>query len=123
VKGHERIYYEHYWNDFAADPTRSLSEADRAAYAAIYARPGRMRAGWQYFVSFTQAAKDFEELSKTKLNMPVLAIGGEKANGELLGQQMKLVTSDVTMIVLKNTGHWVLEENPTETIAALMNFL
>src|SRR5260370_219844 len=42
VKGRERIYFEHYWNDFAADKTHSLSEADRAAYTAAYARPGRM---------------------------------------------------------------------------------
>jgi pimeloyl-ACP methyl ester carboxylesterase len=82
-----------------------------------------MRAGWAYFVSFTQAARDFEELSKTKLTMPVLAIGGEKANGQVLGEQMKLVATNATMIVLKNTGHWVLEENPKETTEALLNFL
>jgi pimeloyl-ACP methyl ester carboxylesterase len=123
VKGRERIYFEHYWNDFAADKTHSISEADRVAYTAMYARPGRMRAGWQYFVSFIQAARDVEELSKTKLTMPVLAIGGEKANGEILGQQMKIVASNATMIVLKNTGHWILEENPKETTDAIMKFL
>jgi pimeloyl-ACP methyl ester carboxylesterase len=123
VRGRERTYFEHYWNDFAADKAHSLSEADRVAYGAAYARPGRMRAGWAYFVSFQQAAKDFAELSRTKLTMPVLAIGGEKANGALLGQQMKLVASDATMVVLKDTGHWVLEERPKETTDALMRFL
>jgi pimeloyl-ACP methyl ester carboxylesterase len=108
VRGRERMYFEFFWNDFAADKNRSIPEADRAAYAAAYSRPGRMRAGWAYFVSFTQAARDFEELSKTKLTMPVLAIGGEKANGQVLGEQMKLVATNATMIVLKNTGHWVL---------------
>jgi len=103
--------------------THSIPAADRAAYTAAYARPGRMRAGWAYFVSFQQAAQDFAQLSQTKLTMPVLAIGGEKANGEVLGQQMKLVATDATMVVLKNTGHWVLEENPKETIDALMKFL
>src|SRR6266403_4258630 len=123
VQGRERIYFEHFWNDFAADKTHSIPEADRVAYAAAYARPGRMRAGWAYFVSFSQAAKDFAVLSQTKLTMPVLAIGGEKANGTLLGQQMKLVATNATMLVLKNTGHWVLEEQPKETTAALLNFL
>jgi pimeloyl-ACP methyl ester carboxylesterase len=123
VRGRERTYFEHYWNDFAADKTHSLSEADRVAYTAAYARPGRMGAGWGYFVSFPQAAKDFAQLSQTKLTMPVLAIGGEKANGALLGQQMKIVASDVTMVVLKDTGHWVLEERPKETTDALMKFL
>jgi pimeloyl-ACP methyl ester carboxylesterase len=123
VNGRERIYFDYFWDDFAADKTRSIPDADRAAYAAAYSRPGRMRAGWQYFVSFQQAADDFAQLSRTRLTMPVLAIGGEKANGEVLGKQMKLVASNATMIVLKNTGHWVLEESPKETTDALMNFL
>jgi len=123
VQGRERTYFEHYWNDFAADKTRSIPEADRKAYTAAYARPGRMRAGWAYFVSFTQAAKDFAQLSQTQLTMPVLAIGGEKSLGEMLGQQMKLVAPDLTVVVLKDTGHWLLEEQPKETTDALVKFL
>jgi pimeloyl-ACP methyl ester carboxylesterase len=123
VRGRERIYFDYFWNDFAADKTHSIPEADRAAYAAAYARPGRMRAGWAYFVSFQQAATDFAKLSQTKLTMPVLAIGGEKANGKLLGEQMKIVASDAKMVVLQDCGHWVLEEKPKETTDALMKFL
>jgi len=123
VRGRERAYFEHFWNDFAAHKTRSIPNADRAAYTAAYARPGRMRAGWAYFVSFPKTAKDFAQLSERKLPMPVLAIGGAKANGELLAQQMKLVASDVTVVVLSDTGHWVLEERPKETTEALMKFL
>jgi len=123
VQGRERTYFEHYWNNFAADKTRSLPEADRKAYTAAYARPGRMRAGWAYFVSFPQAAKDFAQLAQTRLTMPVLSIGGEKSLGEFLGNQMKLVASNLTVVVVKNTGHWILEENPKETTAALLKFL
>ena len=82
-----------------------------------------MRAAWAYFVSFPQAANDFAELSRAKLTMPVLAIGGDKANGALLGEQVKVVASNATEVVLKNTGHWVLEERPKETTEALMSFL
>ena len=123
VRGRERIYFDYFWNDFAADKTRSIPEADRKAYAAAYARPGRMKAGWAYFVSFNQAAKDFAELARTPLTMPVLAIGGEKSLGEVLGAQMKSVARDVTVIVLRNTGHWILEENARETTDALTKFL
>jgi pimeloyl-ACP methyl ester carboxylesterase len=123
VRGRERTYFDYFWNDFAAVKNHSLPEADRIAYTAAYARPGRMHAGWEYFVSFQQAAKDFAELSKTKLTMPVLAIGGEKANGTVLGEQMKLVATNATMVVLKDCGHWVLEEKPKETTEALVKFL
>jgi pimeloyl-ACP methyl ester carboxylesterase len=123
VQGRERIYFEHYWNDFAADKMRSIPEASRELYAAAYARPGRMRAGWAYFVSFPQAAKDFEELAGAKLPMPVLSIGGEKANGVALGQQVKLVASNAKVVVVKDSGHWLMEEQPEATMAALLEFL
>ena len=123
VKGRERIYFEHFWNNFAADRKRSIPEKDRKAYAAAYARPGRMRAGWAYFVSFQQAAKDFAEFAQTRLTMPVLSIGGEKSLGEALARQMKLVATDVAVTVLKDAGHWLLEERPKETTEALQNFL
>jgi pimeloyl-ACP methyl ester carboxylesterase len=123
VKGRERTYFEYFWNVFAADKTRSIPEADRKAYTEAYSRPGRMRAAWAYFASWPQLAKDFAQLSQTKLTMPVLVIGGEKSLGNELAQQMKLVASDVTIVVLKDTGHWVLEERPKETTDALVKFL
>jgi pimeloyl-ACP methyl ester carboxylesterase len=123
VQGRERVYFEHFWNDFAADKTRSIPEEMRDFYTAAYARPGRMRASWSYFVSFQKAARDFAEFAGVKLAMPVLAIGGDKANGEALGRQMKLAASDVTAVVLKDTGHWLMEERPRETSDALLGFL
>jgi len=123
VKGRERIYFEHFWNDFAADKTHSIPEADRRAYTAEYARPGRMAAGFAYFASFPKTATDFAELSKTRLAIPVLSIGGAKANGEALGEQARLVASNVKVIVLEGAGHWIIEERPRETIDALVDFL
>jgi pimeloyl-ACP methyl ester carboxylesterase len=123
VQGRERTYFDYFWNDFAADKNHSIPEAARKAYAAAYARPGRMHAGWAYFVSFQQAAKDFAQLSQTKLTMPVLTIGGDKSLGEALGEQTKLVATNVTAVVLKDTGHWLLEERPKETTEALNSFL
>ncbi len=123
VSGRERTYFEHFWNDFAADKTHSLPEADRAAYALAYSRPGRMRAAWAYFANFLTTAHDFEALSKTKLPMPLLVIAGEKASAETLSAQGKLVGSNVNVVILKNTGHWLMEENRGETMSALQNFL
>jgi pimeloyl-ACP methyl ester carboxylesterase len=123
VQGREKIYFAYFWNDLAADKTRSVPQADRDAYVAAYSQPGRMRAGWAYFAAWPQTATDFAELAKTKLNMPVLAIAGEKASAATLMPQMKLVATDVTTVVLKDTGHWVLEEKPKETTEALINFL
>jgi pimeloyl-ACP methyl ester carboxylesterase len=123
VEGRERTYFAYFWNDLAADKNHSLPQADREAYIAAYSRPGRMKAAWAYFVSFPQAAKDFEQLAQAKLTMPVLSIGGEKSLGKELGEQVKLVATDVTVVVLKDAGHWILEEQPAATTAALARFL
>jgi pimeloyl-ACP methyl ester carboxylesterase len=112
VKGRERTYFEYFWNVLAADKTRWIPEADRKAYTEAYSKPGRMRAAWAYFASWPQLAKDFAQLSQTKLNMPVLSIGGDKSLGNELAAQMKLVATVVTVVVLKDTGHWILEERP-----------
>jgi len=123
VAGRERIYFEHFWNDFAADPTKSVSEADRQFYAAAYAQPGGMRAGFEFFKNFEQDSKDFAEFAKTKLKMPMLVLSGEKAGGQFLIDQGKLVDDDVTGIIVKGSGHWLMDEAPDQTIPALVSFM
>ena len=123
VKGRERTYFEHFWNDFAADPKHSIPEADRQTYAKAYARPGRMAAGFAYFASFMKTAGQFAEFGKTRLGMPVTSIGGEKASGEALGAQMKLISSNPAVVIIKGSGHWILEEKPDDTMAAVTKAL
>ena len=123
VRGRESIYFAYFWNDLAADQSHSLPAEDRQAYVAAYSRPGRMRAGWSYFASWPETAKQFAELAQTKLTMPVLSIAGDKASAAVLAPQMNLVATDVTVVVLKDTGHWVMEERPEETMDAILKFL
>ena len=123
VKGRERTYLEHFWNDFAADRTKSIPEADRRLYAAAYARANGMHATMQYFKSFEQDATDFAALSVTKLAMPVLVLTGEKASGTTLIDQTRLVATDVEGTVVKGSGHWLMEEAPQQVIPALVAFL
>ena len=123
VKGRERIYFEHFWNDFAADKTKSVPEADRRIYAAAYGRADGMRAGFEYFKSFEQDAKDFAAFSATKLEMPFLVLTGEKASGTFLIVQVKLVATTVSGTVVRNSGHWLMEEAPDQVIPALVAFL
>jgi pimeloyl-ACP methyl ester carboxylesterase len=76
VKGRERIYLDRFWNEFAADP-KLFDEASREHYAALYARPGAMHAGFEQFKAFDQDVIDNKAfLAKGTLTMPVLALGG-----------------------------------------------
>src|SRR5258705_535382 len=65
VKGRERTYFEHFWNDFAADKTTLVPEADRQASTAAYGLPGRMRAAWANFWAVPAAARDRAQASPT----------------------------------------------------------
>jgi len=123
VEGRERIYFEHFWNDFAADPSHSVSEADRQFYATAYAQPGAMRAGFEVFRAFEQDAKDFAGFASTKLTMPMLVLTGEKASGEFLIAQGRLVAATVEGTIIKGSGHWLIDEAPGQVIPKLIAFL
>ena len=121
VQGRERIYFDHFWR-FAADPSK-INDQTRDHYAAQYAAAGAMRAGFAQFAAFNQDAEDNAVLSRTKLLMPVLAIGGETAFGALPGTFMRAVATDVREVVVERTGHWLLEENSTAIVPLVRDFI
>jgi pimeloyl-ACP methyl ester carboxylesterase len=123
VRGRERIYLEHFWNDFAADRHHSIPEADRRRYAADFAQPGAIEAGFGWFKAFERDAADFERFSRTRLNIPMLVLSGEKAGGSFLIDQGRLVDTDVAGVIVKGSGHWLMEEAPDQTIPAIVAFV
>jgi pimeloyl-ACP methyl ester carboxylesterase len=123
VKGRERIYFEHFWNDMSADKTHSVKEADRKLYTAAYAQPGGMRAGFSYFSDFERDAADFAPMAQTKLTMPVLTLAGEKSAGAFLGNQINMVATDVHSTIIKGSGHWLIDEAPDQVVPALVQFI
>jgi pimeloyl-ACP methyl ester carboxylesterase len=123
VDGRERIYLEHFWNDFAADRKHSVPEEDRRLYAAAYAQPGAMAAGFEVFRAFERDAADFKKFAERKLKMPMLVLTGEKASGEFLIQQGRLVAENVEGVVITGSGHWLMEESPDQVMPKLLGFI
>ena len=123
VAGRERIYLDRFWNELSANP-KAIDEATRSHYAALYARPGAMHSAFSQFAAFNQDATDNKALAaKGKLAMPVLALGADHSFGTQMGDIMRLVASDVTAGVIKDSGHWVMEEQPAQTTAAIVEFI
>ncbi len=123
VAGRERIYLDRFWNEFSADP-KNFDEASRVHYAALYAGPGRMHAGFAQFAAFDQDAIDDKALlAKGKLTMPVLAIGGEKSFGTTMATVAGFAASNVSGAVIPGAGHWLMEEQPAATVAVVRAFL
>jgi pimeloyl-ACP methyl ester carboxylesterase len=122
VKGRERIYLDRFWNEFSGDRSK-IDEATRVHYAKLYARPGAMRAAFAQFNSIRQDAEDNKGAMATKLQMPVLAIGGEKSFGANEAVVMRNAATDVTGLVIPGAGHWLMEEAPAAVITAVRSFL
>jgi pimeloyl-ACP methyl ester carboxylesterase len=123
VKGRERIYLDRFWNEFSADPNK-FDEASREHYARLYARPGAMHSGFEQFKAFDQDAIDNKAfLNKGPLTIPVLAIGGEKSFGPMMATVMRAAASNVQQAVVPHAGHWLMEENPADTIKLIKDFL
>jgi pimeloyl-ACP methyl ester carboxylesterase len=122
VQGRERIYLDRIWNNFSATPTQP-DDATRKFYAAQYAKPGAMRAGFAHFKAFSQDAQDNQTFARTKLTMPVLAIGGEKSFGATEAVVFRAVAVNVREAVVPNSGHWLMEESPAYTVALIRDYL
>jgi pimeloyl-ACP methyl ester carboxylesterase len=122
VKGRERVFLEHFWLTLSPHP-ETFPEADRQLYAKAYGQEGAMRAAFEMFKNFnTQDAADNRKFAVTKLSMPVLTIEGDKAMGGALEIQARIVADNVTSVVWSDTGHWLMEQRPAETKAALRKF-
>jgi pimeloyl-ACP methyl ester carboxylesterase len=122
VAGRERIYLDRFYNELSAHPVR-IDEATRRHYAALYARPGAMHSAFEQFAAFSKDGVDNKITQKTKLTMPVLAVGAEKSFGPLMAVNMRNVAVDVKEAIVPDSGHWIMEENPAFAIALIRDFL
>lgn len=76
------------------------------------------------FAAFTQDAIDNKAFAaKGKLTTPVLAIGADKSFGTAMADNLRFVATDVASVVISNSGHWLMEEQPATTVAAIRAFL
>ena len=123
VQGRERIYLDRFWNELSANP-KAIDEDTRRHYAELYARPGGMHSAFEQFAAFNQDSADNKQFAgHGKLAMPVLAIGADKSFGTAQADVLRFVASNVTGQVIANSGHWLMEEQPTATVAAIAAFL
>jgi pimeloyl-ACP methyl ester carboxylesterase len=124
VAGRERIYLDRFWNEFSFHRER-FTEASRRHYAALYARPGGMHSGFAQFAAFDQDAIDNRAFMAAggRLRMPVYALGGDHSFGTTMADVMRATADNVEGGVVPDSGHWIMEENPTATVALVRAFL
>ncbi len=123
VKGRERIYLDRFYNELSANP-KAIDEQTRNHYARLYARPGNMHYAFEQFATFnTKDAADNKEFEKSKLPMPILALGADHSFGDMQATVMRFVGTNVEGGIVKNSGHWIMEEQPAQTVGLIKTFL
>ncbi len=128
VQGKELMYLSWFYRNAAYNPA-AITESDINEYVSHYSAPGGMRAGFEYYRAFPQDAIQNLNYSKTKLTMPVLAVGGSyypalggNATGNPTLYAMKALAQNVHGITVPNSGHFIPEEQPQFVIKQLTNF-
>lgn len=123
VSGRERIYLDRFWNELSCHPAR-FDEKKRQHYAQLYAQPGAMRASFAQFLTFRQDAIDNRTfLAQGKLQMPVLALGGDATFGPMIGDVIRCAANNVEEAIIPECGHWITEEQPHLITEWVVNFL
>ena len=125
VAGRERILLDRFYNELSANPA-GIDEQTRRHYAALYARPGAIHNAFSgQFAAFSKDAEENKALFARvgKLRMPALAVGGDHSYGTALKTELDAVANDVQGVVITNSGHWIMEEQPQQAIAVITGFL
>lgn len=122
IAGKERQFLSWFHNSEAVN-ARAFTNEVEDIYARAYGTPGALRAGFEYYRAFPEDAKANAEFSKRKLSMPVLGIGGTGSFAPMIGEHLRHVATDVRAVEIKDSGHWVAEEQPDAVASALLEFL
>jgi len=128
VQGKEMMYLSWFFSGLTYNPS-AITKADIDEYVSHYSSPGGLRAGFEYYRAFPQDAIQNQNYSKTKLTMPVLALGGSfipVLGGNITMPSiiygMKILAQNVTGITVPNSGHFIPEEQPQFLSDQLLKF-
>lgn len=119
--GRERIYLSWFFTNLAYNPS-AITPEDVQEYVRAYSQPGVLRAGFEYYRATPSDVAHNNENMKTKLTMPVLAIGAAKGRGMQVAENLQQLADDVQSCVIERCGHWVPEELPETLSRALIEF-
>lgn len=120
VTGREREYLTHFYRDCYNPGAFSLQDIDE--YIAAFSAPGAMRASMAHYGALPTSFRQMQELAKTKLEIPVLALGGEISFGAGVEKSLRQVANNVRGGVIKGSAHWIAEEQPQALLQKLHDF-
>ena len=119
--GREEIYFG--WQ-FATKAARPLPDyAVRHYVGTLAADSAALHASFAIYRALDATIAQNQQRTTRRLSMPVLGIGGGHSLGDQVADTMKLAADNVQALVIPGCAHWVPEEAPEQTLAALTAFL
>ncbi len=121
VSANVRAYVEYFFNLSAYDPT-AVGEQELTEYVRAYSQPGALRAAFAYYRALPEVSRQNEVYARSKLRMPVLALGGETSAAETTLDQLRALGDHVQGGAVQHAGHWIMAEQPEELVRRLREF-
>ncbi len=122
VAGREKLWVDRFTDSMEVQKT-GIGADEVAEYARYLQDDAHLRASFEYFRALPQDIADNAEYAKTKLTMPVLALGAQASLGNAVSRQAAHYASNVSGGVIEDCGHWIFEERPAELTSKLLEFL
>lgn len=122
VSGKEREYLSYFYRKYSYDPA-AIGEEDVDEYVRRYSAPGGLRGGFGYYRAFFEDVRQNRELAgRSKLGMPVLALGGDHSIGDGMLWATREFAEDVRGGSVERCGHFVPDERPRDLAERLLAF-
>jgi pimeloyl-ACP methyl ester carboxylesterase len=122
-QGRERILIEWFFNHKTANFLTTFNKADIDEYERVYSGLGGMRGMLGYYRAVLQDIEQNEALKKVMLSIPVLALGGDTGSAPDIYERMKPLAHLVYGGVIKNSGHYIPEEQPAALAQEIVCFI
>lgn len=120
VNGREREYLTPLFQDFSFKKD-AITGAELDGYVCSFRQPGAMHAGFMLYRDESGSAEQNKLLAKTKLTIPVLAVGGQHSLGDF-GAALAPLADNVRSVVIPDAAHFLMSDNPQAVARTLDEF-
>jgi pimeloyl-ACP methyl ester carboxylesterase len=121
VDGREDLWVDRFTDSLEVQA--GIDADDVREYARHLEDDAHLRASFEYFRALPQDIADNGEYNRTKLAMPVLALGARASLGDAVQTQVRQYATTVSGDIIEDSGHWIFEEQPAELTNRLLHFL
>jgi pimeloyl-ACP methyl ester carboxylesterase len=122
LAGRQVVYFREFFDRLAVN-RKAIADADVAHYARAYSAPSQLRAGLEFYRRAYPASEKFNAAERSAIDVPIVLAGGDHAMGMLLPRLADSLRqhgcANVTVAVIKDSGHWVVDEQP-DSVAELI---